>query len=221
MNPAAATPPQPDEFAKHLAARPCRIGEIIIDRSEGGAFELRHRDEVHRQELVTYSNAEAAAEIARYDDAGKYRPLKTAPNLAHGWHLLLPDAAAVRLALDFFYPGRIAALIAHDSGALTTITLRDTLERQTGMYRVAARLSNEQADTLVARFCRSEGGCLRTILWQRDSSGAPASVLLPPVKFDPEFDQTGRGEVAIPLLCQEACNLLVAEARGVVKTAAE
>jgi hypothetical protein len=40
---------------------------------------------------------------------------------------------------------------------------------------------------------------------------------LPSEKFDPAFDQTGAGRPVIPLLCQEACNLLVAEARRVVQ----
>jgi hypothetical protein len=40
---------------------------------------------------------------------------------------------------------------------------------------------------------------------------------LPPEKFDPRSDQTGGGEAVVPLLCQEACNLLVAEARDVVQ----
>jgi hypothetical protein len=40
---------------------------------------------------------------------------------------------------------------------------------------------------------------------------------LPPDKFIAPVDQTGRDENIMPLLCQEACNLLVAEARNVVK----
>jgi len=36
-------------------------------------------------------------------------------------------------------------------------------------------------------------------------------------KFIAPLDQTGRGENVMPLLCQEACNLLVAEARRAVK----
>ncbi len=86
------------------------------------------------------------------------------------------------------------------------------------MYRVTGKLTDEQADALVGRFCRSDGGCLRTILWPRDPAGTVASTLLPAEKFDPTHDQTSRGEPGvIPLLCQEACNLLVAEARKVVK----
>jgi hypothetical protein len=40
---------------------------------------------------------------------------------------------------------------------------------------------------------------------------------LPLEKFIAPLDQTGRSVKVIPLLCQEACNLLVAEARKVVK----
>ena len=218
MSQVAGSHPQRDLFASRLAALPFRIGEVIVDRTTDGVLDIRHRDDAKRDDLRVYLNAEAAADIARFDDAGKYRPLKTAPNLAHGWCLRMPDADAVRDALALFYPGRIAALLAHENGALALTPLRDTLERQTGMYRVAARITDQQADELVAGFCRSDGGCLRTILWRRDAAGTPASRLLPASKFDPTFDQTGRGEVMAPLLCQEACNLLVAEARAVVKS---
>src|SRR5205807_1856486 len=154
------------------------------------------------------------------DDAGNYRPLKTAPNLRHGWRLVLPDVGALRIALDLFYPGRLAAFFAWEQGALTTTRLRETLARQTGMYRASAKISDDEANALVGNFCRSDGGCLRTILWKRDEKGAVASTRLRSEKFDPRFDQTGLGAPVIPLLCQEACNLLVAEARKTVREGA-
>ena len=203
-----------DEWLRDL---PCRIGEILIDRADGGAFRLCHRDDAGREDLSIYRDAEAAVSIALYDDAGAYRPLKTAPNLGHGWSLVLADARAVRVALDHFYPGRLPAYVAWRRGALKTTPLRSTLARQTGMYRVAANITDAQADQLVGGVCRSDGGCLRTIRWTRDTTGTEASSLLPPQKFDPAHDQTGRGEPVIPLLCQEPCNLLVAAAREVVK----
>ena len=94
---------------------------------------------------------------------------------------------------------------------------------------------------LVADFCRSDSGCLRTILWKRDRNGVIASTKLPKAKFDPAVDQAaacsrrpagdarashppsprfgvaGSEAATVPLLCQEACNLLVAECRKVVK----
>ena len=87
------------------------------------------------------------------------------------------------------------------------------------MYRAAAKISDDEIDELVGRFCRSGGGkpgCLRTILWARDATGARPSLRLPADKFI-AADPPERKERIIPLLCQEACNLLVAEARKVVK----
>lgn len=193
------------------------IGQILIERSAEGLFLLCHRDDVGCGGLTISLNAESAAEIAKFDDAGQYRPLKTAPNLRHGWRLELTDVIALRRALDLFYPGRLAIFLIFEKGRLHTTPLRETLERQTGMYRVAARISDDQIDQLVGNFCRSDGGCLRTILWKRDTNGAIASTKLPPEKFDLASDQAGRGQPCIPLLCQEACNLLVNAAREVVK----
>ena len=194
-----------------------RIGQILVQRTPDGAFALCHRDDAGQSDLAMYRDAEAAVSIAQYDDAGAYRPLKTAPNLRHGWLLVLADRAAVRVALDLFYPGRLPAYAAWRRGALQTTALRDTLERQTGMYRITANITDEQANELVGNFCRSDGGCLRTIRWNRDANATVPSTLLPPEKYNPAHDQTGRGEAVIPLLCQEPCNLLVAEARKVVK----
>ena len=191
------------------------IGQIEIRRADHNFF-LSHRDDAGRRDLRDYA-AEEAIEIAKFDDAGDYRPLKTAPNLRHGWKILAPDVATVISVIDAIYPGRLAVWRAWKSGQLFPTPWRRTLARQSGIYRVAAKISDAQTDDLVGNFCRSDGGCLRTILWNRDDSGASASTRLPPQKFDPEHDQTGHGRTAIPLLCQEACNLLVAAARKVVK----
>jgi sirohydrochlorin cobaltochelatase len=208
-------------LTRALAEGPFRCGEILIAPLPGSGGELRHHRDAGRPpaELATFQNPEEAAEISRYTDAGEYRPLKTAPNLRRGWRLLAANPAALRLALDLLYPGRLGAYLAFGSGRLRMTNLRETLGRQTGLYRVTQKLTDSQADALVGRFCRSDGGCLRTILWRRDAAGTIPSPELPPAKYDPQSDQC-EVDVSIPwipLLCQEACNLLVAEARRVVK----
>jgi hypothetical protein len=70
---------------------------------------------------------------------------------------------------------------------------------------------------MVGAFCRSDSGCLRTILWRIDA--ARPVTTLPPGKFDPQADQLGRSGTCVPFLCAEPCNLLVAQARAVVKPA--
>ena len=203
----------------------CRFGQILIQRTNDGGFVLSHRDEEGRDDVRVFRDPEDAREIARYDDEGNYRPLKTAPNLRHGWRLEIVDLGRLRRALDYFYPARLAIFGAWKENRLTTTPLCETLNRQSGMYRVAAKISDEQTNDVVANFCRSDGGCLRTILWKRDARGTIASTKLPPEKYDASYDQTqarrsatlATTERTIPLLCQEACNLLVNECRKVVK----
>jgi sirohydrochlorin cobaltochelatase len=195
------------------------IGQILIEKSAAGLFTLRHRDNAVHDDLTLSRDPEEAATIAKFDDAGNYRPLKTAPNLRHGWRMELNDVGQLRRALEIFYPGRLAVLLAFEQGRLATTPFRVTLERQSGMYRVAARILDDQANELIANFCRSDGGCLRTILWKRDALGRTPSTKLPSAKFEPAHDQIGRGEQCIPLLCQEACSLIVSAAREVVKRA--
>jgi sirohydrochlorin cobaltochelatase len=193
------------------------IGQIAIEPRNEGTFVLRHREDRGRTDLVVSDRADDAAELARFDKAGEYRPLKTAPTLRQGWELRVGNLDELRLALDLFYPGRLAAFLAFERNELVTTPLRVTLERQTGMYRIAAQITEEQADELVGSFCRSDGGCLRTILWRRDAAETVPSTRLPQTKSAPRHDQVGDAEPVVPLLCQEACNLLVAAARAVVQ----
>jgi sirohydrochlorin cobaltochelatase len=224
----------PDSIDKMLESvlAPFYFGQILIRKIPTGRFVLLHRDDETLDHLQVFRSAEDTIEIAKCDDAGNYRPLKTAPNLRHGWRLELDTLEQLRHALDYFYPGRLAVFAAWKKGKLQTTPLRKTLDRQSGMYRMAAKISDSQIDDLVADFCRSNGGCLRTILWKRDARGTVASTKLPNEKFDPGYDQVeavcsrrpagdarvSHSETAtIPLLCQEACNLLIAECRKVVK----
>ena len=203
---------------------PFCFGQILVRKTNGGSLSLSHRDDVTLDQLKIFRDAEDAINIAKYDDAGNYRPLKTAPNLRHGWRLEVDTIQELTRALDYFYPGRLAVFAAWKSGKLEITPLRETLDRQSGMYRVAAKISDPQVDGLVANFCRSDGGCLRTILWTRDARGTVSSTKLPNEKFDPSYDQAQAPKrpgsaipAAVPLLCQEACNLLIAECRKVAK----
>jgi sirohydrochlorin cobaltochelatase len=203
---------------------PFCFGQILVRKTNAGGFSLSHRDDETLDKFKIFRDAEDAINIAKYDDMGNYRPLKTAPNLRHGWRLEVDTIQELTRALDYFYPGRLAVFAAWKSGKLEITPLRETLDRQSGMYRVAAKISDPQINDLVANFCRSDGGCLRTILWKRDARGTVSSTKLPNEKFDPGYDQAGVSgrpgsaiPAAVPLLCQEACNLLIAECRKVVK----
>jgi sirohydrochlorin cobaltochelatase len=197
-------------FAEWIAGGGRQLGEIHIAPA-GNGFVLSHRDETNvPTALAEFTGPEAARELAHFDDAGKFRPLKTAPTLRHGWRLNLADLAELRRALDYFYPGMIGIWACHQRGTLTAVPLRDTLARQSGMYAVTKQISDTQAQTMIGDFCRTDGGCLKRILWPI-APGVPVTSL--PAE---KFAATSTPD-SLPLLCHEACNLLVARARVVVK----
>src|SRR5258708_19813296 len=142
------------------------LGELVIRQAEPASYLIRHwRDDQQERKLTVQTEAIAALDIVRYDEQGNYRPLKGAPNLRAGWELRLDSIAEVRQAIDYFYPGAFATWLAYNRSEVTPVDLRQTLTRQTGMYRVTQKLSGSQAEELAGRFCQSRSGCLRTIVW--------------------------------------------------------
>ena len=200
------------EFAAWLNAGGHRVGQVEIQRS-GDGWELHHADDASCADTENFTRWQDARAIANHDDVGVFRPLKTAPNLRHGWRLVLKDSDEVRRAIDFLYPAMLGMWLAHRDGQLAPVDLREMLGRQTGMYRITQKLTDDQAQRLIGGACRSDGGCLKKILW-RISSDLPISTL-PAEKFTSEA-----APGCLPLLCHEACNMLVAGARKMVKSEA-
>ena len=204
-----------DELARLIEDGYRALGELEFGESSDGYLLYHSAD---RNSLIgarVYHTVEDARQIAKYDSSGAYRPLKGAPNLQRGWLIMLTNLDDLKRALDFFYPGAISTWLAHQSGTAHPVCFRHTLNRQTGMYRVTRKLTDEQAQNLVKEDCRSDGRCLRTILWGIEENQPPD--FLPASKTDPTVDQTGRRRAALPFLCMEACNLLVAAARTKMK----
>lgn len=204
-----------DELARLIKDGYNALGELeFVETSTG--YRLYHwADRNSLGEARVYHSPEDARQIAKYDSAGAYRPLKGAPNLPMGWLIELTNIDALKTALDFFYPAAIATWLAYQAGTAHPVCLRQTLNRQTGMYRITRKLSDDRAENLVKEACRSDTRCLRTILWGMVENRPPN--FLPSSKSDPSFDQAGQKRAALPFLCLEACNLLVATARNTMK----
>ncbi|MGC1479225.1 MAG: DR2241 family protein [Chthoniobacterales bacterium] len=193
---------------KALADDGFTIGQIEVRPD----LVLRHADDGDAEAMTVFDDPLAALEIAKYDSAGAYRPLKSAPNLKRGWELRLNSIADLRLALDFFYPAAIGMWADFLDGDVHPTPLRETLGRQSGMYRVTRLMTDEQADELNRCTCNSETGCLRRVLWPLE----PGRVV-PLTEGGDEVRASVDGTRDIPILCTEACNLLVAAARPLGK----
>jgi len=191
------------------------IGQIIITPLQDGGYELRHAEDAGRSDLAVHTEPEAARALSFFDDANTYRPLKTAPTLRHGWSLVLKNAGELRLALDHFYPAMTALWLSQSEGALRAVPLRETLNRQTGMYAATKRLLDDEGQQLVANAC-ALSNCEKRILWEF-AAGTPLS-LIEERKRSLQDGLKTEGSKAIPLICHEACNILVAACRETVKS---
>lgn len=184
-----------------------QIGQVLITKLPKSGYELRHQDDSARNDLSPSTDANDAHNISLLTDQGDYRPLKSAPNLKHGWMLLLKDPSEVRLALDFLYPAALGLWTSQQEHLLRPVSLRETLDRQTGMYALAKQITSEEARCLISQTCNTTQ-CLKQILWplEREGTSSAASIT----------QQVAPNTV--PLLCHEACGILISAARQAVKT---
>ena len=178
-----------------------QIGQVVIEKNPPG-FSLRHEADTGREDLEIFHSPEDALGIARRDDSGDYRPLKTAPNLRRGWELRLDSLAALRLALDGIYPAALGNWRAVLRGEMIAPPLRETLNRQTGMYRITGLLTHNEAARIIDSLCRP--GCLRQILWPIESADPVPAPAAP--------------EGRIPLFCTNPCSHFLGKAREAVKS---
>lgn len=192
-----------DELARFLQVGPApwKIGEVAIRPTENASFHLMHRDDLSRDPagLRALHSPEELRELIRLDAKGHFRPLRAAPNLRRGWLHHASDLPGLLLALDYLYPAALAnwALRRHDQ--LPTTPWPETAERQTGRFRIVRELNETGLHGLVTRHCQT--GCLKRRLWP---PAAPSTAAEPPA-------------AEIPLLCPEACNFLVDQARKKLK----
>ncbi len=196
--------------------------EIMRDPANEGAFLLCHEDDQELirsqaalpENFIVTENPYDAREISTYSADQEYRFTKGQTNLRSGWLMKVKGTASLLAALDAFYPASFGLWVAEKRGTLEVQTLRDKLNRQTGMYRFARSISDEGAQALVQQICGPAHQCAKKILWKIDENTPLAD------SEASRFNGIGSGlpePQAIPLLCREACNHFVAECRKASK----
>ncbi|GAA5121641.1 hypothetical protein JIN84_01000 [Luteolibacter yonseiensis] len=198
-----------------------RIGELEIQTDVYGyPYVICHHEDAERSTDSAFGGLEVhegpadARDLSTYAPDGSYRFAKGQTNLKQGWVMALENEEDLRLALDQFYPAGVGLFLASRAGALETETLREKLDRQTGMYRFARTISDAGAQRLVREVCGPAHQCAKKILWRI----APETPLEDSEASRYNGIPGGLAESqAIPLLCREACNHFVAECRKAAK----
>lgn len=183
------------------------VGQVKVTPAVHG-YTLCHVDDVGRADLTVTEGALAAREVAWLTDGGDFRALKSAPNLRHGWQVMVKNAEELKLALDFLHPAAVGMAHAAARGRLRGTPLREMLGRQTGMYRFANKITDEQACQIVGRVCDMATKCARRIVWGITDELPLSGPAAPKLVAD---------DRPVPLLCMEACPHFVSEARKVAR----
>ena len=182
---------------------------VSLDGPAGRTYELRHVDdaETPAADLDAYDAPLDAREIAKHDDDGDYRPLKTAPSLQKGWRFPALDAADVVEAVHAFYPATVQNWHREGEGELDVDHWHETVSRQTGIYGVVRtwdRGEGYEHVNWVAEACCDDSQCLKRREWGYDE--------------ETELDVDG-GDGEFP--CREPCSLVIAAARQWTKLEGE
>lgn len=173
----------------------------------GKTFELRHeRDRnVASKQLETFRHPSAARNLATFTDDGKFRPLKSAPNLRCGWRIIGLNFEQLVQALDSFYPAALVHRQRWRTRTLDPTPYRDCAVRQTGMYRITTKLGTAQVRR-VAACCCVDGQCLKKPLWGVDHKTS--------LRLEKRMEE---GADRVPMPCPEPCSLFLSFARKAVR----
>ena len=140
------------------------LAQVLIRRS-GAGYELRHdADREVAAESLRRVRPEEARKLAQFTGTGEFRPLKSAPTLARGWLINATDDGQLELALAGLYPGALADWHAVSGENPPVTPFRDFVNRQSGMYRIAAKLNDAQAAEVIGAGCDATR-CLKCRWW--------------------------------------------------------
>jgi len=194
-------------FRNALNSGANQIGQLRILRDP---IRLHHIEDSDLDSLKVHTDPNDAREVGLYTPKGEYRFTKGELSLPTGWIFHLDSVEELRRTIDLFYPASLGLWKAWKKGDIRVQNLRDKLNRQSGMYRHARNVSDQGAQELVKCLCGPSNKCVKKILWKIDDEqsleDSEAS------RFNGIVGKSDEA-TAIPMVCQEACNFFVAQAR--------
>ena len=175
--------------------------EVALGDHGDRMYTLRHEGDVDRplETLDVYTDPLDARELVKFDDRGRYRPLKTAPSLPTGWAFVDLDGRVLVRAVEFVYPATVTNWQLERQGELDVSHWEETMARQTGIYGVVEtwnRGEGHEHVNWVAEACCDDSQCLKRREWEYDD--------------ETDLDVDG-GDGGFP--CREPCSLVISAAR--------
>lgn len=178
--------------------RPARtFGQVVVACREE-CYEVRHGNdaETPAEQLELLDAKELRVRLSK-DAAGRFRPLRSAPDLPAGWRAIASSSKDLWHILNAIYPGALGDGHAFRQRKKNAVHFSEFAARQSGMFRVVANLNGGQAQC-VADACCDDRLCLKQRLWSaaENREAKPSANLAEP-----------------GLVCLEPCSLFLELAR--------
>jgi len=181
--------------------------EITLGDRGRRQYHLCHIEDAGVDDLDRYDDPREARGLAKKDNDGRYRPLKTAPTLQTGWEFRSLEPAELIAAVDWFYPATVTNWHREQEGNLDISHWHETVQRQTGIYGVIKTWDrgegHEHAEWVAETHCE-DTQCLKRREWGYDEETALA---------------VDGGDGVFP--CREPCSLVISAARKYTRLDAE
>jgi hypothetical protein len=131
---------------------------------KGMGWEVRHiQDQDAVGQLRSVVTLDELEEVVRWDERGKYRPLRSEGNLVSGWQYDAKSVSEFREAMEVIYPGLWGSAEAWRDGRLKFQTWDEALAKQTERVRQKITKAGDLPQRVIEENCKRR--CLKTILW--------------------------------------------------------
>ena len=131
---------------------------------KGKGWEVRHiQDQDAVGQLRSVGTLDELEEVVRWDERGKYRPLRSEGNLVSGWQYDAKSVTEFREVMEVIYPGMWGNAEAWKNGKLKFQTWDDALTKQTERVRNKVAKTGDMPRRVIEENCKKR--CLKAVLW--------------------------------------------------------
>ena len=137
-----------------------QLGELTVEFA--GDEAIIHGPSTGGEEREVECEPTALVAWTRFDDLGRYRPLRGARTMRHDWRTRC-SKERLEEALDAVYPLALHHITDWTNGNLRLVGLDEVLSRQSGRYELSSKLAQEARDAAAEVLCAR---CVKVPVWR-------------------------------------------------------
>ena len=140
-----------------------KMGQVCWMKKET-SWVVRHIQDQDAEGLLrSVANLDELEELVRWDEQGKYRPIRSEGNLVSGWSYGAKSLGEFREAMEVIYPGMWGNAEAWGDGRLKFPTWDEALAKQTDRVRGKVAKAGDLPRRVIEENCQKR--CLKAALW--------------------------------------------------------